>query len=238
MKSWWRHDMGLKLFHISGPLWVTGGSPHKSPAMRSSDNIFAVAQNISCWIKICAAYDLRRHDAHVTVISIATPAEYQWALYLLQPIACMHLINTVRQALVISSDIGVSQGLSISCHANIFGDIRLYLWSKFYFFVVHVAMMTSSNGDISALPALCVGNSPSTGEFPSQRPVTRSFEVFFGLNKRLSKQSWGWWFETPSCSLWRHCKVCGVSFHAGSRYSQTQNSIVQTELTIERWFAP
>ena len=26
------------------------------------------------------------------------------------------------------------------------------------------------------------------------------------LNKRLSKQSWGWWFETPSRSLWRHCK--------------------------------
>ena len=25
------------------------------------------------------------------------------------------------------------------------------------------------------------------------------------LNKRLSKQSWGWWFETPSRSLWRHC---------------------------------
>ena len=61
----------------------------------------------------------------------------------------------------------------------------------------------------SALPALCARNSPVTGEFPAQRPVTRSFGVFFDLrlNKRLSKQSWGWWFETPSCSLWRHCKV-------------------------------
>ena len=26
-----------------------------------------------------------------------------------------------------------------------------------------------------------------------------------GLNKQLSKQLWGWWFETLSCSLWRHC---------------------------------
>ena len=43
-----------------------------------------------------------------------------------------------------------------------------------------------------------------TGEFPSQRPVTRSFDVFFDLNKRLSKQSWGWWFEPPFSSLWRH----------------------------------
>ena len=59
----------------------------------------------------------------------------------------------------------------------------------------------------SALLALCAGNSPVTGEFPSRRPVTRSFDVFFDLrlNKRLSKQSWGWWIETPSNSLWRHC---------------------------------
>ena len=58
-----------------------------------------------------------------------------------------------------------------------------------------------------ALLALCEGNSPVTGEFPSQRPVTRSFGVFFDLrlNKRLSKQWRGWWFETPSRSLWRHC---------------------------------
>ena len=62
---------------------------------------------------------------------------------------------------------------------------------------------------LSALLALCAGNSPVTGEFPTQRPVTRSFDVFFHLclNKRLSKQSWGWWFETPSRSLWRHCNV-------------------------------
>ena len=35
---------------------------------------------------------------------------------------------------------------------------------------------------------------------PTQRPVTRSFDVYFDLsqNKRLSKQSWGWWFETLS----------------------------------------
>ena len=51
------------------------------------------------------------------------------------------------------------------------------------------------------------GNSPVTGEFPAQRQVTRSFDVFFDqrLNKQLGKQSWGWWFETPSRSLWCHC---------------------------------
>ena len=40
----------------------------------------------------------------------------------------------------------------------------------------------------SALLAICVGNSPVTGEFPEQSPVMGSFDVFFdlGLNKRLS----------------------------------------------------
>ena len=61
----------------------------------------------------------------------------------------------------------------------------------------------------SALLAICAGNSPVYGEFPAQRPVTRGFDVFFDLrlNKRLSKQSWGWWLETLSCSLWRQSNV-------------------------------
>ena len=61
----------------------------------------------------------------------------------------------------------------------------------------------------SALLALCAGNSPVSGEFPSQRSVTRSFDVFFDLCliKRLSKPSRHWRFETLSCPLWRHCNV-------------------------------
>ena len=59
----------------------------------------------------------------------------------------------------------------------------------------------------SALLDICAGNSPVPGEFPAQKPVTRSFDVFFDLhpNKRMSKHWWGWWFETPSCPLWCHC---------------------------------
>ena len=51
------------------------------------------------------------------------------------------------------------------------------------------------------------GNSPATVEFPSQRPVTRSFDVFFDLhlNNRLSIQLRRRRFETPSGPLWRHC---------------------------------
>ena len=79
--------------------------------------------------------------------------------------------------------------------------------------------------------AICAGNSPVPGEFPAQRPVTRSFDVFFDLhlNKPLSKQWRGWWFETLSCPLWRHCNVATLSwrFHGFgqlSRYIESWNS--------------
>ena len=80
------------------------------------------------------------------------------------------------------------------------------------YFVKCYVTMTSSNGNIFRVTGLCAGNSSVTGEFPSQRPVTRSFDVFFDLrlNKRLSKQSWGWWFETLSRPLWRQCNVINV----------------------------
>ena len=60
-------------------------------------------------------------------------------------------------------------------------------------------MVTSSNGNIFRV----------TGEFPTQRPVTQSFDVFCHLllDIQLSKQAWGWWFETLSHPLWRHCNV-------------------------------
>ena len=53
-----------------------------------------------------------------------------------------------------------------------------------------IVMMTPSKGNIFGVTGLCVpGNSPVTGEFPAQRPVTRSFDVFFDLrlNKRMMR---------------------------------------------------
>ena len=68
------------------------------------------------------------------------------------------------------------------------------------------SMMMSSNGNIFRVTGHLCGEFTGPGEFPAQRPVTRSFDVSFDLhpNKRLSKQWWGWWLETPSCPLWRH----------------------------------
>ena len=68
-------------------------------------------------------------------------------------------------------------------------------------------MMTSSNENIFRVTGHLCGEFTGPGEFPAQRPVTRSFGVFFdlSLNKRLSKQLRGWWFGTQSRPLWRHC---------------------------------
>ena len=75
-------------------------------------------------------------------------------------------------------------------------------------------MMTSSNGNIIRITVSLCGEFTGHRWIPhTQRPVTRSFDVFLyvRLNKRLSKQSWGWWFETPSCPLWRHCNVLSAA---------------------------
>ena len=85
----------------------------------------------------------------------------------------------------------------------------------------------------SALLAICAGNSPVTGEFPAQSPVTRSCDVFFDLrpNKRLSKHWRGWWFETPSRPLWRHCNVIILP---KMTVKQSQKCICQCHISTNR----
>ena len=59
----------------------------------------------------------------------------------------------------------------------------------------------------SALLPICAGNSPVTDDFPTKSQLRGSlmFSLILCLNRRLSKQPWGWWFETPSWSFWCHC---------------------------------
>ena len=70
-------------------------------------------------------------------------------------------------------------------------------------------------------------NSPHKGQ--------RSFDIFFDLhpNKRLSKQWWGWWFETQSCSRWRHRNACNLGLYSisgGATYRKVSQSIYITGL--------
>ena len=52
---------------------------------------------------------------------------------------------------------------------------------------------------IHRLPVIC----PHKGQWRG----ALMFSLIWALNKRWRKQSWGWWFETQSRSLRRHCNV-------------------------------
>ena len=78
---------------------------------------------------------------------------------------------------------------------------------------------------LSALMAICAANSPVPGEFPTQRPVTRSFDIFFDLllNKRLRNQSWCWWFETPASYL---LSWCHKALHVTTGWYQDKHRVM------------
>ena len=96
--------------------------------------------------------------------------------------------------------------LTRSAFYNSTHPLNLPMFFKVSSLILGITWWRHQMETFSALLAICAGNSPVPGEFPAQRPVTRSFDVCFDLrlNKQLSKQSWGWWFETLSWSLWRH----------------------------------
>ena len=96
-----------------------------------------------------------------------------------------------------------------------------------------------------ALLAFCAGNSPATGEFPSQRPVTRRFDVFFD-HARFSKQPRRRRFETTSRPLWRHCNenvcmrftICCVWpwFDGGRRFCRATPLAARRSRHCPRWW--
>ena len=88
------------------------------------------------------------------------------------------------------------------------------------------------------LLAFCAGNSPVIGDFTTQRSVTRSFDVFLDLrlNKMLSKQSWGWWFETPSWSLWRHCNAIADTLRCRFEHYRLGSRETQGMVTNVNWY--
>ena len=92
------------------------------------------------------------------------------------------------------------------CHGNFL--IRCVPGCGLLCFVLVIVMMTSSNGNNFRVTGHLCGEFTGLRWIPSQRPVTRKFDVFFDLrlNKWLNDQSWSWWFETLLRPLWRHCK--------------------------------
>ena len=68
-------------------------------------------------------------------------------------------------------------------------------------------MMTSSNGNSFRVTGPLCAELTGHRWVPLPKASDAELDVFFDLclNKQLSKQSWGWWVDTPACSLWRHC---------------------------------
>ena len=179
---------------------------------------------INGWVNNREAGDLRRHRAHYDV----TVMIYSW----FSLTACFSKLIIETRKFPISYFIHgyicleerkdvfilVARGTCIRYMLQIYIYICIYIWNNKYnsyqtprdltCLQVGHGMMTSSNGNIfRAVTDPFEGNSPVTGAIPSQRPVTRSFDVFCDarLSKRLRKQSRSWWFEAPSRSLWRYC---------------------------------
>ena len=76
----------------------------------------------------------------------------------------------------------------VSLHTNNSAFISYWMLPE-----LHCAWWRHQIEIFSALLAICAGNSPVTGEFPTQRPVTRGFDVFFDLHQN---HAWLW------CFLW------------------------------------
>ena len=124
----------------------------------------------------------------------------------------MHSLCRYTQAVwCVTYFAGQYMAIFLASRSNIItGVIMIFMFIKFLFYLSNIYISTSRDDVImehfSAILALSAGNSRVTGEFPSQRPALM-FSLICAWKKRLSKQTWGWWFEKPSCPLWRHCNV-------------------------------
>ena len=181
-KTWHGHS-----FHITDPLCVetTGELPHKEPVKRNFIGFF-VGRLDNVWNK---------------------QSSRQW---LEKPWRSCDVTVMRHSCIVFSLNTETDQRRKIIQYAS---SRRVVTRNKLQSPGIDMIMMTSSNGNIFRVTGLLCGEFTGPGEFSTQRQVTRSFDVFFDLrlNKRLSKQPWGWWFETPSWSLRRHCNV--ITWH-------------------------
>ena len=105
----------------------------------------------------------------------------------------------------------------------IYFTIRLYrtlmiiFWTWIFKIKIHIkihitqqasfTMRTSIYGNIFRVNDPLCGNSPVSSLHKGQWRGSLVFLFYLRLNKRLSKQSRCRWFETPLCSLWRHCNA-------------------------------
>ena len=74
-------------------------------------------------------------------------------------------------------------------------------------------------------------NSPQKGQWRG----ALMFTLICAWTKWLGKQSWGWWFETPSRSLWRHCNAAGICHPLGLCIGLSVGSEKLWEFSLVTW---
>ena len=194
-----------------GPTWVLSapGRPHVGPTNLAIRG--AACNMIWChyhyWMLCCIN---RGHLSHFYFRSLSVSARYKFHIRITD-------ITSIYINGIISRKISkcILKSSSIECWFKLIAavarpSVRNSTTIKIRFILPYEVIAQSCYAcwrhqmeTFSALLAIFAGNSPVPSEL--QRPV--SFHVFVGLplNKPLSKQWWGWWFETLSPPLWRHC---------------------------------
>ena len=159
-----------------------------------------------CWLRSLISYGITKTEWVKSISEIHFPC---WIRILdcqnlLDHLILHHMVEFFYLYLQTCHSFQTIIGTSSSCYSKIIDYLFENLKWKF-----SIPWWRHQMETFSALLALCVGNSPVTDEFPSERLVMPSFDVFFdeGLNKQLSKQSRHRWFEMPSHSLWRQCNA-------------------------------
>ena len=97
-------------------------------------------------------------------------------------------------------------------------------------------MMTSSNGNIFHVTGPLCGEITGHRWIPHIKASDAELWGFFDLrlNKRFSKQSWDWWFETSSRSLWRHCNNVSTSRQTHWTSGRLLNTKMIKQLTFSQ----
>ena len=215
--TWWRHQMetlSVLLALCAGNSQATGEFPSQRPVTRSFDVFFDLRLNKRLR-KQSWGWCLRRHYAHYDVIVLClTRRIYSPNLkscHVKTPKQTMHSMRFRHLFFINKWDI---VGNIYNRKHTDTPQFHTYLWDVTRTDCVQEILANERKAwcrhqieTFSALLNLCTGNSPVPCESPSQRPVTRSFDLFFDrrLKKLLSKHSIRWWFETPARPLWRNC---------------------------------
>ena len=138
-----------------------------------------------------------------------------WVISCLQlPISCCILCASSTTNITILCWIGYKNSMWMLSRRHCIARNQ-WIWSDALCDSVY--MMMSSNGSIFCVTGYLCGEFTGLRWIPPKKCQWRGALMFFfhlHLNKRLSKQSWGWWFETPSRPLWRHRNVheiCNVT---------------------------